>query len=254
MLKKRLVAAILAATLLVLGPTGALATQKQQNREQSEQRDGHSRHEGKSLTYVPLVFDQRETMRVVSVVMVAQYLTYLSLMNWGVDVTSQDRVGLGGVPLLGGIFADVYDSDDFTEANDVGTVFHAGDDQLVVALKDNLKLEDYQVIIFNASNQYTVGRSPRIEQVPPEKLAALGVVPIMSQVLLHSAVPEALDLLGNLSADQEPDPALAQNLGVDMLTHMPVLQRHVVGRAYRGPGNTLFLVVRPAIVMGDRVK
>lgn len=250
MFRKRLTVAVLAAVIVVLG-TGAAQATLEQDRNQSEQRDGQSRHEGQFLHHVPLVLSTEETRRVAAIVFMMQHLTYMSLANLGVDVVSQDRVGLGGLPIFGGLFNETYDSDDFTEANDVGTVFMAADDKLVVALRNDLKLENLKVIVFNTNNEYQVRGTPTVEQVPPETLAKFGAVPLIHQMLLHTASPEVAGLLGSLKADAEPGPETIRNLGVEVLSQVPTLQQHIIGRAYLGPNDTLMLVVRPASVVGD---
>jgi len=250
MFKRSFVAALLVAVLLVQAPGAVWATQDDRN-DQDEQRDGHSRHESQSLTRVPLVLNNKQTMQIAAIVLLTRALTYLSLTNLGVDVVSQDRIGLGGLGFLGGLLDKTYSADDFTPANDIGTVFRAGDDKLVIALKDDLKLEDHKVIIFNASNEYQVRGNPTIEQIPPENLAALGTISIINQLLLHSLNPKGMALLGNLNVDPEADNRTAQNIGVDVVTEMPRLRELVVGRAYLGPNNTIMVVARPASVVGD---
>src|SRR3546814_15774014 len=84
-------------------------------------------------------------------VVMMQSWTYQLSMAAGVDATSQNRVGLGG--LFGGIFAETYSADDFVKSLEVGSVYRAGDDPIAVALQDDLQLEDYRVIVFKGDNQ-----------------------------------------------------------------------------------------------------
>lgn len=242
--------AVLLAVALAIGPVGASATQKKDQHEQ-DRRDGQSRHEGEFLTHVPLVLSSEESLRIASIVMVSQTLTFLSLTSLGVDTVSQDRIGLGGLGVLGGLFNETYGPDDFGAENDVGTVFRASDDKLVIALKGDLKLEDYKVVIFNRDNEYQVRGQPTIEELPAETLAKFGSIPVVSQLMLHTITPNAMDLLTALNMDPAADQASAQDAGVDLLTELPALQDHVVGRAYLGPNNTLMVLVRPALVAGD---
>jgi len=250
MSKRGFAAALLAALLSLQLPGGALATEKG-NTNQDDRRDGQSRGESEFLNHVPLVLSSRDTLRIATIVMMTQTLTYLSLTSLGVDVVSQDRVNLGGLGALGGLFNKSYDAEDFSQDNDVGTVFRAGDDKLVIALKDDLKLSDHRVIIFNTDSEYQVRGKPTIDQIPPQNLAALGTLTIINQLLLHAIAPEGMSFLGNLNVDPEADQRSAQNVGVDVATEMPVLRDHVIGRAYLGPNNTILVVVRPATVVGD---
>ncbi len=250
MLKTRGMAAALAVLLIALSPSISAAFEKQ-DQNQSDERDGHSRNEGRSLSHVPLVLSSKETMRIASIVWMTQTLTYLSLTSFGVDVVSQDRVNLGGLGVLGGLFNPTYGADDFTAQNDIGTVFRAGKDKLAIALKGDLRLEDHRVVIFNTNSEYQVGGHPTIEQVPAEQLAKLGTIPLINQLLLHTIAPNALQLLTSLNQDPPADRVAAQDAGVDLVTHLPALQQLVVGRAYLGPNNTIMVVVRPASVVGD---
>ncbi|MEQ8357542.1 MAG: hypothetical protein RH942_18550 [Kiloniellaceae bacterium] len=250
MFGKRIAVAVLTAAMIAFGPAGVQAT-PQKDRDQSEDRDGQSRNESQSLSHVPLVLSSEDTMRVATIVMMTQVLTYLTFANLGVDVVSQNRVGLDGLGVISGLFNKTYDSDDFTPANDVGTVFRAGDDKLVIALKGDLKLEDYKVIIFNTDNEYQVRGRPTIDQIPPDNLATLGGIAIVNRLLLHTIAPQGMAFLGNFNVDPTADARTAQDVGVDVATEMPSLQDAVVGRAYLGPNNTILVVVRPASVVGD---
>lgn len=245
----RSLAAALAAVFLAVAPLGALATQEQDRRDD---RDGHSRYEKGDLRHVPLVLSNQESRRIAAIVMMVRHTTYLGLANLGVKVTSQDRVNLGGLGVLGSLFGETYDSDDFGAHNDAGTVFYDGDDQLFVALKEDVDLEDFRIVIFNADSEYQLRSAPKIEQISPERLAALGGVPVMHQLLTQTLAPETTALLGGLTAegDQKAEASL-QSVGVDVLGQIPTLREHIIGRAYKGPNNTLMLVVRPALVAGD---
>jgi hypothetical protein len=250
MLKRGMVAALLAAALLVQASGGVLATQKG-NKDHEDDRDGQSRNESEYLNHVPLVLSNEDTLRLASIVILSQTLSYITLASLGVDVVSQDRIGLGGLGVISGLFDKTYNSDDFTAENDVGTVFRAGDDKLMIALKDDLKLADHQVIIFNTNKEFQVRGKPTIDQISPESLTTLGTISIINQLLLHTVAPEGMTLLGNLNVDPAADQRSAQNVGVDVATELPVLRDHVVGRAYLGPNNTILVVVRPATVVGD---
>lgn len=246
MFKRALVAAALVA--VVLAPAGTQATQE---KDQHNERDGQSRHEGEFLHHVPLVLTSDQSLKIARLVLVSQTLTYLSLTTLGVDVVTQDRVGLGNLGVLGGLLQETYGPDDFGAGNDIGTVFRAGDDQLVIALKGDRKLEDYKVVIFNRDNEYQVRGQPTIEQVPPDQLQKFGTIPVISRLMLHTVTPNAMELLTGLNGEPPADRAAAQDAGVDFLAHLPLLQEHVVGRAYLGPENTIMVLVRPALVAGD---
>ena len=242
MFKRSLSAAMVAAMLLMPMPGAVWATQNDDNKNNREQRDGHSRYEGKYLDHVPVVLNSRQSMRVLSIIWMMQQLTYITLTNLGVDMVTRDRAGLGGLPLIGGLFHETYDVNDYGEDNAVGSVFFAPG-KLVVALKNNLKLEDLKVVILDTKNQYRLQGAPEVNQVPAESLAQLGLVPIFNQMLLHLAAPEAAAALGSWTpAAAESDPNFLQNLGADVLPHLPMMSRHYFGRAYLGPNNTLLII------------
>jgi len=249
MRKSRLVAAFLAVVLAIC-PLGVSATQKKNQHEQQD-RDGQSRHEGEFLTQVPLVLSSEQSLRIARILLVNQALTYVTLSNLGVDVVSQNRLNLGGLGVLGSLFNETYGPDDFGTANDIGTVFRAGEDKLVIALKGERKLEDYRVVVFNRDNEYQVRGQPTLEEVPPETLAKFGAIPLVTQLMMHSITPNAMDLLTALNLDPAADEVSARDAGVNLLSELPALQDHVVGRAYLGSDNTIMVLVRPALVVGD---
>ena len=242
MFKRSLVSVMVTAMLLLSVPGAVWAEQNNEKNDDRNRRDGHSRYEGKYLNHLPIVLNSRESVRVLSVIWMMQQLTYITLTSLGVDMVSRDRAGLGGLPLVGGLFQETYDVKDYNEDNAVGSVFF-GPGQLVVALKNNLKMEDFKVVVLDTKNQYRLQGAPEVKQVPAESLAQLGLVPIINQMLLHAASPEAAAALGKWTpAAAESDPNFLQNLGADMLPHIPTLSRHYFGRAYLGPNNTLLII------------
>jgi len=236
-------AALLATTLLATTPGAVQANPDQQQ----DRRDGQSRHEIGPYSYLPLVLANARRLQIAAVVLMMQRATYVTLMSAGVDPTSANRVGLGGVPVLGGLFSKTYGPDDFTDDKDVGTVYFAGDDKLAVALQGDMKLEDYQIIVFNGEYQYDLRARPQLQQIPPERLAQLGAVTVVSQLLTRTITPEGMTLITGLKPDGNP----GLEPGVPVLQDLPMLRRFFAGDVYRGDDKTLLIMVRPSIVAGD---
>lgn len=242
MIKRGFIAAFVAALLLAQMPAAA---ENNDNGNGDERRDGQSRYEVAPYSYLPLLLVTHERLRIAMIVMMMQNLTYNLLTAQGVDVTSQNRVGLGG--LFGGIFAKTYSADDFVKSLEVGSVYRAGDDKIVVALKGERRLEDYRIIVFNGDNQYDPRARPALQQVAPATLAVLGTIPLVTRMLLHSITPQA----AQLAADPEQDPQSLSDVGVDVMADIPRLRALLIGKVYIGSNNTLLVVIPPAIVQRE---
>lgn len=238
-MKRRLIAATVAALLVVQGPMTALANPDKQNQQS---RDGQSRYEVAPYNYLPLVLANEVRLRIALMVVMMQSWTYQLSMSPGVDATSQNRVGLGG--LFGGILAETYSAENFVKSLEVGSVYRAGDDTIAVALKDDLHLEDYRVIVFNGDNQYDMRDRPAIRQIERERLAQFGVLTMVSAMLNHTLNPAGVRLLADLETTAD-----GTELVPPQLHDLPQLRKALVGKVYMGSDNTLLVVIPPAIVL-----
>ncbi|WP_193366864.1 hypothetical protein [Pelagibius marinus] len=244
MIKRNLLVALLAATLVLQGAAGAWATNKDKDRE--EDRDGQSRYELAPLAYLPLVFAGAAQERIAKMYFLMQTASYLVEMTTGVKATSQNRVSLGG--LFGGVFAKTYSAEDFIESLEVGTVYRAGDGLLAVAMEGDEVLSDHKVIVFNGDYQYDPKALPSLQQVEPAQLQKLQAYSLMVELAHHTLTTPLVNVIARLnhvSADQltgTPDLTPAHE------TEIPVLRKLIVGKVYRGPDNTLLVVIPPAIV------
>lgn len=248
MFQRSFVAAVTAATLLATTLLATTPGAVQANPDQQQdQRDGQSRHELGPYNYLPLVLANARRLQIAAIVLMMHRATYITLMSAGVDPISASRLGLGGVPVLGGLFNKTYGPDDFTDDKDVGTVYFAGDDKLAVALEGDIKLEDYKIIVFNGEYQYDLRARPQLQQIPPESLAQLGAVTVVSQMLTQTITPEGMTLITGLKPDGNP----GLEPGVPVLQDLPMLRRFFAGDVYRGDDKTLLIMVRPSIVAGD---
>lgn len=241
MFQRPFIAAALAAVLLALAPVAAQATQE---KKQSEDRDGQSRHESGQLNHLPLAFGNDRFMRVVQVVMLLQQVTYLATTALGVDFESDDRIG---VPGLGGLFGKTYDSDDFTEENRVGSVFRDGDDKLAVVLTGDSALDGYKVVVFNGKGHYEIRSRPAIVDISPSSLLQLGAIPSMEQLIRGQAAKETVQLLAGLIAGKAPQ----TESKLPVLGDIPQLGSLFVGTAHKDDDKNLMLMIRPSLVMGD---
>ena len=242
MSKQRFIAAIVAAILVVQGPAGALANPDQQR---DQQRDGQSRYEIGPYNYLPLVLAANVRLRVAMMVFMMQNLTYNLLMAPGVEVTSQNRVGLGG--LFGGIFAKTYSAEDFLKSLEVGSVYQAGDDSIAVALKGDLRLEDYRILVFNGDNQYDMRDRPAIRQIDRNLLAKFAAISMAAALLNHTLHPEGVKLM----AEMNPTGDVSANLTPPDLSDLLLLRKLLIGKVYIGADNTLLVVIPPTIVLPE---
>jgi hypothetical protein len=236
MIKRTLIAALVAA--LVALPVATLANPDQQN---DQQRDGQSRYEVAPYNYLPLVLANQYRLRVAMMVIMMQSWTYQLMMAPGVEVTSQNRVGLGG--LFGGVFAKIYSADDFLKSLEVGSVYQAGDDTIAVALKDDLRLEDYRIIVFNGDNQYDLRDRPAIRQIDRGRLAQFGLLTMVQSMLNHTLAPEGVRMVAGFETAADGTPIAPQ------LHDLPALRQFMIGKVYMGDNNTLLVVIPPTIVL-----
>jgi hypothetical protein len=241
MFRRGIIAILVAALLAVQLPSAALATQ--QDSENEKQRDGHSRNEQAVMQILPLLLGNDVQLRLVMMVIMMQSLTYQLFMAPGVKVTSQNRVGLGG--LFGGIFAKVYTAEDFLKRLEVGSVYRAEDGTAAIALKGDLRLEDYRVIVFNGENQYDITGRPELRQIHPRVLGQLGAISMITQILNQSLEPAGVKALAELGQSSGVSSDLAQQY----LTDIPLLRQLLIGKVYIGADNTLLIVIPPAIVL-----
>ncbi|MGD1880363.1 MAG: hypothetical protein ACFB13_23025 [Kiloniellaceae bacterium] len=244
MVERRFIAAALALLLAVSAPAGALANQNGNN-DDNERRDTQSRHETGPLNHLPLVFADQRFMNVVRVVVMLRTVTYVSAAAFGIDFESTDRVGIDGLPVSGGLFEKTYRADDFTSDNRIGSVFRDGDDTMAVVLAGDTPLDGQRIVVFNGKGQYTVRERPKITDISPSQLTDLGALPTMQQLLRGQAAKETVQMLTGLLLDPAPEtntPALAD---------MPLLRQQFIGTAHEGDDDTLLIMIRPSLVMGD---
>lgn len=245
MIQRSVTAAVLAA-FLVLGWSGAVLADPSESND-SEGRDGKSRHESGPLNHIPLVFGNGDFMKLVQVVMLLQEVTYVSTTAFGVDFTSDDRVGLDGVPVLGGLFNKTYDADDFTEENRVGSVFRAGDDTMAIVLTGERAMDGYQVVFFNGKGHYEIAGRPKLTEVSPASLAQLGNIPSIEQLVRGQAAKDVVRILAGLTATTIP----SADSKLPVMSDVPLLRGAFAGTAHEGDDNMLLIMLRPSLVMGD---
>lgn len=243
MLKRCFIVVMMAALLAVQMPSGAWATQKGNENNQSDQRDDHSRNEQTALQVLPLLLGNNVHLRLAMMVIMMQSVTYQLLMAPGVNVTSQNRVNLGG--LFGGIFAKTYSAEDFLKKLEVGSVYLAGDDSAAIVLKGDMRLEDYRVILFNGENQYDITGRPELRQIDPRVLGQLAAITMVGQLLTYTLNPQAF----NAMAEMQQSGTVSADLTPQQQTEIPLLRKRLVGKVYIGADNTLLIVIPPAIVL-----
>lgn len=237
MFRKVVTALALALVLVLQLPAGAQANPQQK----SEQRDGQSRYEVAPYSYLPLVLADQIRLRVAMMVIMMQSWTYSLMMQPGVESVSQNRVGLGG--LFGSAFQKTYGAEDFLKSMEVGSIYRAGSDTIAVALKDDLRLEDYRVIVFNGDYQYNISDRPALRQIDRARLAELGAISLISAMLNHTLDAEGVKMVAGVETAADGSLVPAQ------LHDLPALRQLKIGTVYRGSNNTLLVVIPPAIVL-----
>jgi hypothetical protein len=244
MFKRGVIAVVVAALLAVQLPSAVLANDNGGGgSERNQQRDTQSRNEQNALQALPLLLANDAQMRVIMMIFMMQRITYQLFMAPGVNVTSQNRVGLGG--LFGGVFSKTYSADDFLKSLEVGSVYRDGTDKVAIALKGDLRLEDYRVIVFNGENQFDVTGRPQVQQIDPQVLAQLGALSIIVQLLGNTLVPVAFKEVAEMQADG----TIAADLTPQDQTDLLLLRKLLVGKVYLGANNTLLILIPPAIVL-----
>lgn len=247
--KTRRMMAALTVLFLALSPAAGWATQ-QQDREKSEDKDGHSRYEVAPLSYLPLAIALSAQERILSMYILMRNLSYVVEMTSGVKVTSQNRISVGNI--FGGILAKTYSPADFVESLEVGTVYLAGDGLLAVAMQGDERLEDHRVIVFNGDNQYDPRALPSLQQISPNQLARLQFSSLMVELANHQLNGMLLGVIASLNRTSAPDlpaPEVSGELSPAQQTEIPMLRKLIVGKVYRGANNTLLVVIPPAIVL-----
>lgn len=247
MMKRFLTAVAVVALLAVQLPGGAWATQNDNNND-GEDRDGHSRYEVAPLSYLPLALALSANEQILRMCIFMQTVSYMIEMSTGVKVTNQNRVNLGG--LFGGLFATTYNAEYFLKSLEVGTVYYAGGDLLAVAMAGEEVLSDHRVIVFNGDYQYDPTALPTLQQIEPAQLQKLQTYSLMVELTRYTLGPEIMNMmaaLGDVSAAQLND--MSNLTPAQRETEIPALRRLIVGKVYRGPNNTLLVVIPPAIVL-----
>jgi hypothetical protein len=248
MIKRCIIAAMAAALLAVQVPGGAWANERGKDHEQGDERDGQSRYELAPLNYLPLLLAASANERILRMCFLLQTVSYMVEMTTGVKATNQNRVNLGG--LFGGLFADVYSSKHFLKSLEVGTVYNAGNGLLAVAMAGEEVLSDHRVIVFNGDYQYDPTSLPTLQQIAPAQLQKLQAYSLMSQLATYALGADVINMmasLGDVSAAQLND--MSSLTEAQRQTEIPALRQLIVGKVYRGPDNTLLVVIPPAIVL-----
>ncbi len=237
MFKRVFIVAVMTAALVLQTPAGAWARDNG-----GGAGEGGRAQSSPAMTILPILLAANVQMRAAFIVLMMQNLTYMVQMNQGISRISQSRDGIGG--LFGSVFATTYNADNFVKSLEVGSVYRTGDGNVVVALKGERRLEDYNIILFNGEYQYVPKGKAEARQVDPQKLAALGAIPIINRMLLGEA--SAIDIA--LATAPEQAESLS-DVGVDMLEQIPQIRELMIGKIYRGDNNTLLIVIPPAIVL-----
>jgi len=245
MFQRRFVAMAIALAVLAL-PSAALATLEKRNNEQSEDRDGHSRHEGKRLTYVPLPKGGGGG-RITRMVLIQTRFLHVAETSFGVDFESLDRIDVREVPLFGSIFDKGLSADDFTPETRVGSVYLAGDNSLAAVIDDNIDVANQRLDVVTGPGRYQIQMTPRLIETAPTDLGKFGELPSVEGLLTGNADPGTVIVLRGLTKTEVPE----EGNKVPLLGDIPLLQSLFRGTVHQGEKKKLLIFLRPSIVMDD---
>ncbi|WP_299623100.1 hypothetical protein [Pelagibius sp.] len=232
---------------LVPGPATATIKGNNQNQQDQEGRDGHSRHEGVRLDYVPVVVDDHVSLRINTVIVIQTQFIHVSPTSPGVDYKNLDVVDVGNVPLLGGLFGDRLDADDFNQGNRVGSAFLAGANSLAAVIVDDVVVPDVRPTVVNGKGSYEIAGTPQLVETAPTDMGELVELPVIQNLMAGNLTAEQTMVIAGITATSVPDNADK----VPFLGDIPVLQRLFLGSVHRGDDQELHILIRPSIVMGD---
>lgn len=233
--------------VMTLVPGPALATQKGGDDSQEDRRDGHSRHEGVRLGYVPVVVDDRGSLRINTVIVIQTRFIHVSPTSPGVDYKNLDVVDVGNVPLLGGLFGDRLDADDFNQGNRIGSAFLAGQNSLAAVIVDDVAVPDVRPTVVNGKGSYEIAGTPQAVETAPAGMGELVELPVIQNLMAGNLTSEQTMVIAGITATSVPENADK----VPFLGDIPVLQRLFLGDVHRGGDRELHILIRPSIVMGD---
>lgn len=236
MIKRSILAVLLTAALVLQSAGGAWANPEQ---KKQDDRDTQSRNELAALGILPLVLANNAQLRVATIVFMMQNLLYTWQLQQ-IKVINENRISVGG--LLGGLLPTTYTAKDFVKSLEVGSVYWDGS-AMVVAMKGERRLKDYNVAVFNGNYQYIPQGYTEANYVDAGKLAVLGAIPILNRMMLGQA--SALDVA---VATAPEDAQSLHDLGVDMLEQIPQIRERMIGKIYKASDNTLLILIQPSIV------
>lgn len=246
MIQRSVIAAAFAALMLAGLPSGVSANPDNKKDNQSEDRDGHSRHEGGRLDYLPITLGDDGTLRIKTVLLVQTRLIHVVSTSFGVDFDNLDKVDVGDVPLLGSLFGDRLDASDFNPENEVGAVYLAGADSLLVVIDDSVDVSETEPAVVNGPGVYEFLMEPKIVDVTPSDLGELGTLPSVESLLVGTAVAETAVVLSGLRRVDE-----TQREKMPFLGDLPVLGRLFKGTVHRGDDRQLRIFITPSIIEDD---
>jgi hypothetical protein len=261
-----------------LASAGALANQNQERRERDEQRNDRGGAEESKTVHAITFVDGSGQINITSVIVVSNTGAVLgALTGNGVRRVDEDRLDLGGVPLIGGLFGD--DEDDYDDEEGpprarIGYAYLVGN-TLAVDLSEpvqpgsahasKLRLQDIEEGLKPAS----VTLETRIMEVSNATATELGIdydwqdrrLELDTFKLLNTSYSYQMPATQFLNIGYTEDAPLETTSGgtassggkIPILGDIPLLGdlfRHRAGDAYL-EGRRLIVLVRPSILEDD---
>ena len=272
MIDRRQAITLLSTSLLgsTLIGRGAGAFVERSNREERPNVEGRGGTEDQLLYNLPLrLRDRQAVITTIFLLGVTQLLMLRTAL--GVNQRNENRVNLGGIPLLGGLLQRSYGAGDFTAANRFGAVYAEGA-ALFIYLNPEL-LQNPQVrqlLFFNLASSFTLRDSyqPATWQMMVTMMplfCAIETVRRVTEARLKRTAPTA-----PATTPSGPSTALApgemdhmvitglvsetpsDKSGVPILGDLPGLNKLFAGAVHKTADEQMLMPIRPSLVVGDQ--
>jgi len=258
---------VLSSTLIGRGASAFVERSDRNERPDSEGRGGT---DDQLLYSMPLRLRNAQ-LAITTIFLLGVTQLFMLRTALGVDQRNQNRVNLGGIPLLGGLVQRSYGAGDFTPANRIGSIYVEGA-ALFVYLYPELLLNPQvrQLLFFNLLSSYALrdtfqpGTWQMMAALMPN-FCAIETVRRVTEARLKRATPTAptatpsgpstafapgemdhMVMAGLISETTTPDKG-----GVPILGDIPLLNTLFAGTAHKTVDEQLLILIRPSIVAGD---
>lgn len=241
----------------------------ERSRDDRRESDGRGAIDDQLLNNLPLRLRQMQLI-VTTVFLLSVSQLFMLRTAAGVDQRNQNRLGLGGLPLLGGLLQRTYGAADFRPDNRIGAIYAEGT-ALFIFLFPELMLTPQvrQLVLFNTLYSYLLRDG--YQAANWQALAAL--MPTFCAIEAVQRTINARLAGGKPSGASTPTPSVAssaispaemdtmvvgglvsdegQGSNIPMLRDVPLLKSLFGGHVHKSDQDELLILVRPSVVVGD---